>query len=78
MKNHLKLLALYSCTMGLSGCSTAEQLISHINQSTATIHENRETIDSSTRVIRQNRELIEESNDAIEENYRLIKAAKDA
>ena len=78
MKYHIKLGSIPFLLLGLTSCNTAEQMICLINQSTATIHENREAVEGSTAAIRKNKELVEKSNRAIEENYHILKAVKES
>jgi hypothetical protein len=70
MKSRTLLVVLPFFSLGLTGCGQAEKMICLINQSTYTIHENREAIEASTYEIQRNRQLVEQSSRAIEENNR--------
>lgn len=58
----------------MTSCGTVQRLNCMIEQSTESIHANREAIESSTYVIQRNAQLIDESSKAIEENRRHLEA----
>lgn len=78
MKEYLKLLALAPLSIGLVSCSTAEQMIYHINESTAAIHENREAVQASTEMIMENRDAVQQSTEVIKENHRVLEKVKNS
>lgn len=59
----------------LSSCGTAERLNCLINQSTASIHANREIVEMNTQMIRHNAQVINASTETIKENQHQLEAA---
>ena len=75
MKKNLVILSM--TLLGLTSCSTLNEMICLINRSTEAISANEEAVEASTEVIRQNAEVINASTQTIEENKRQLEAVKE-
>ncbi len=73
MKKRMIIIPLFA--MQLSGCSTIDRMNDLVNESTYSIHSNREAVERSTTTIRQNARLVNESTQSLIENHRLLDAA---
>ena len=62
----------------LTSCGDVNQLNDSINQSTYSIHENRQAIENSTRAILENRQSIVNSTQVIHQNTNAIKDSNQA
>lgn len=61
--------------MSLSGCAKIDQMNSVVQQSTESIHANREAVEINTATIYQNSYFVEESTKALEQNRLLLEKA---